>query len=59
METILIKGQFDKIGNYYHKILFKHNPYIDNTIEGLKNGIAGLQKQGITLANRKNPLCIG
>ncbi len=49
VETVLIKGQFDKIGDFYHPDIIQHNPYIDNTIEGLKSGIAGLQKQGITL----------
>lgn len=59
VETILIKGQFDKIGDYYHNDIIQHNPYIDNTIDGLKNGIANLQKQGITLQIEKIHYVIG
>jgi predicted SnoaL-like aldol condensation-catalyzing enzyme len=59
VETVLIKGQFDKIGDYYHNDIIQHNPYIDNTIEGLKNGIANLQKQGITLQIEKIHYVIG
>jgi predicted SnoaL-like aldol condensation-catalyzing enzyme len=59
VETILIKGQFDKIRDYYHNDIIQHNPYIDNTIDGLKNGIANLQKQGITLQIEKIHYVIG
>lgn len=53
VETILIKGEFDKIEQYYHPDIIQHNPYIGNGIEGLKEGIANLQKQGITLQIEK------
>lgn len=53
VETILIKGQFDKIGDYYHTDIIQHNPYIGNSIEGLKKGIGDLQKQGISLQIEK------
>jgi predicted SnoaL-like aldol condensation-catalyzing enzyme len=53
VETVLINGQFDKIADYYHAEIRQHNPYIDNTIEGLVNGIQALQKQGITLQIEK------
>ena len=59
VETVLIKGQFDKIGDYYHNDIIQHNPYIDNTIDGLKSGIANLQKQGITLQIEKIHYVIG
>ena len=53
VETVLIKGQFHRIGDYYHPDIIQHNPYIDNTIDGLKKGIADLQKQDITLQIEK------
>ena len=59
VETVLIKGQFDKTGDYYHNDIIQHNPYIDNTIDGLKSGIANLQKQGITLQIEKIHYVIG
>ena len=59
VETVLIQGQFDKIGDYYHNDIIQHNPYIDNTIDGLKSGIANLQKQGITLQIEKIHYVIG
>ena len=59
VEMVLIKGQFDKIGDFYHPDIIQHNPYIDNTIEGLKSGIAGLQKQGITLQIEKIHYVLG
>lgn len=59
VETILIKGQFDKIGDYYHPHIIQHNPYINNTIDGLKQGIGDLQKQGITLQIEKIHYVLG
>jgi predicted SnoaL-like aldol condensation-catalyzing enzyme len=59
VETVLIKGQFDKIGDYYHPDIIQHNPYIDNKIEGLVNGIASLQQQGITLEIKKIHMVLG
>jgi predicted SnoaL-like aldol condensation-catalyzing enzyme len=53
VETVLIKGEFDKILNYYHPDIIQHNPFIDNTVPGLVNGIGELQKQGITLQIQK------
>jgi predicted SnoaL-like aldol condensation-catalyzing enzyme len=53
VETVLIKGEFDKILDFYHPNIIQHNPYIDNTVTGLVNGIAELQKQGITLQIQK------
>jgi predicted SnoaL-like aldol condensation-catalyzing enzyme len=53
VETVLIKGEFDKILNFYHPDIRQHNPYIDNTAEGLVKGVGELQKQGITLQLQK------
>lgn len=53
VETILIKGQFDKILNYYHPDIVQHNPFIDNTVAGLIKGIEELQKQGIAIQIEK------
>lgn len=53
VQTVLIDGEFDKILNYYHPDIIQHNPFIDNTVPGLLNGIAELQKQGISLQIEK------
>jgi len=44
VQTVLIEGQFDKLLNYYHPEIIQHNPFIDNTVAGLLNGVAELQK---------------
>jgi predicted SnoaL-like aldol condensation-catalyzing enzyme len=59
VETVLIKGQFDKIPDYYRADIIQHNPFIDDTIEGLKKGIGDLQKQGITLQIEKIHYVLG
>jgi predicted SnoaL-like aldol condensation-catalyzing enzyme/truncated hemoglobin YjbI len=53
VETVLIKGQFDKLVSFYDENIIQHNPYIDNTIPGLVKGIEALQKQGITIQIQK------
>jgi predicted SnoaL-like aldol condensation-catalyzing enzyme len=53
VETILIKGEFDKILQYYHPDIIQHNPFIDNTVDGLIRGVQELQKQGISLQIEK------
>ena len=53
VETVLIKGEFDKILDFYHPDIIQHNPFIDNTVPGLVSGIGELQKQGITLQIQK------
>ena len=53
VETILIKGQFDKILEFYHPDIIQHNPYIDNTVQGLVKGIEELQKNGIAIQIEK------
>jgi predicted SnoaL-like aldol condensation-catalyzing enzyme/truncated hemoglobin YjbI len=53
VETVLIKGQFDKILDYYQPDIIQHNPFIDNSAQGLIKGIDDLQKQGITIEIQK------
>lgn len=53
VETVLIKEQFDKIEEYYHPNIIQHNPFIDNSVQGLMKGIEDLQKQGITIEIQK------
>ena len=53
VQTVLIEGQFDKLLDYYHPEIVQHNPFIDNTVAGLLNGVAELKKQGISLQIEK------
>ncbi len=53
VETVLVKGEFDKILEYYHPDIIQHNPLIDNSVEGLVKGITELQKNGVTLQIEK------
>lgn len=53
VESILIKGEFDKILQYYHPDIIQHNPFIDNTVDGLIRGVQELQKQDISLQIEK------
>ena len=53
VETVLIKGEFDKVPDFYHPDIIQHNPFIPDTIEGLVNGIKELQSQGVTIQLEK------
>jgi predicted SnoaL-like aldol condensation-catalyzing enzyme/truncated hemoglobin YjbI len=53
VETVLIKGQFDKLLNFYHPDVIQHNPFIDNTVPGLLKGVEELQKQGMSIQIKK------
>ena len=53
VETILIKGQFDKISTFYHPEIIQHNPFIDNAVPGLIKGVEELQKQGVSIQIEK------
>jgi predicted SnoaL-like aldol condensation-catalyzing enzyme len=53
VETVLIRGEFDSILNYYHPEIIQHNPFIDNTVPGLVKGVQELQKQGIAIQIEK------
>ena len=49
VQTVLINGQFDKILDFYHPDIVQHNPFIDNTVQGLLKGVEALQKQGMSI----------
>lgn len=49
VEKILIGGEFESISSYYDEDVIQHNPYMDNSIEGLKQGLEELNNQGISL----------
>lgn len=53
VETVLIKGQFDKLLDFYHPDIIQHNPFIPDSVEGLIKGIQDLQSKGITLQLEK------
>lgn len=53
VETILVKGQFERILEFYHPDIIQHNPFIDNSVKGLVKGIEELQKQGLTIQLEK------
>lgn len=53
VETVFIKGQFDKISDFCNPEMIQHNPFIDHTISGLITGVEELQKQGITIQIKK------
>jgi predicted SnoaL-like aldol condensation-catalyzing enzyme len=53
VETVLIRGQFDKVLDFYHPDIIQHNPYIPDTVDGLIKGIRDLQSKGITLRLEK------
>ena len=53
VENVLIKGQFDKILDYYHPNIIQHNPFIDNTVEGLISGVQQLKEQGMSIQIEK------
>lgn len=53
VQTILIRGEFDKLLDFYHPEIIQHNPYVDNGVPGLLKGIEELQKQGLTLEIKK------
>ena len=50
---MFIKGEFDKLLNFYHPEIVQHDPFIDNTVPGLLKGFDVLKKQGITLQIKK------
>ena len=49
VETVLIKGEFDRMLEFYHPDIIQHNPYIDNTVPGLVKGIRELAANGIAI----------
>lgn len=53
VETVFIKGQFNRLSDFYHPEIVQHNPFIDNTVPGLLRGIEELQKQGRSIQIKK------
>jgi predicted SnoaL-like aldol condensation-catalyzing enzyme len=53
VETVLIKGQFEKINDFYHPDIIQHNPFIPDGTDGLIKGIQELQAKGISIAIKK------
>jgi predicted SnoaL-like aldol condensation-catalyzing enzyme/truncated hemoglobin YjbI len=53
VETVLIKGHFNRLSDFYHPEIVQHNPFIDNTVSGLWRGVEALQKQGISFQIKK------
>lgn len=53
VETVFIKGQFNRLSDFYHPEIVQHNPFIDNTVPGLLRGIEQLQKQGRSIQIKK------
>src|SRR5688572_12075446 len=53
MQTVFIKGQFDRLSDFYHPEIIQHNPLIDNTVSGLLKGVEELQKQSISIQIKK------
>ncbi|WP_224994815.1 nuclear transport factor 2 family protein [Cesiribacter sp. SM1] len=51
MNEVFMKGNFDKslILGFYHPEVIQHNPFIDNTVDGLIDRVSQLQEQGIKI----------
>lgn len=60
VDTILINGQFDKLGNYYDGDTYiQHNTAIGDGVSGLGKAIAAMAAQGISMVYTKNHLILG
>ena len=46
IQDVFINGQFELMQNYLDPNLIQHNPNLDNTIDGLINGVQELQQKG-------------
>ena len=53
LQTVLIKGHFDKLSEFYHPEIIQHNPFLDNAVAGLLRGVGELQKKGISIEIKK------
>lgn len=60
VDTILIKGQFDKLGNYFDGDNYiQHNPAIADGVSGLGAALEAMAKQGITMVYTQNHIVLG
>ncbi len=58
--TILVKGEMDKIGNYFTGDTYtQHNPDIADGISGLGQALEAMAKQGITMVYTKTHKVLG
>lgn len=60
IQTILINGEFDKMGNYFdgnHYI--QHNPMISDGLSGLTKALEEMAKNGVTMVFEKNHIVLG
>jgi predicted SnoaL-like aldol condensation-catalyzing enzyme len=53
VETVLIKGAFNRVPDFYDENIIQYNPLIDNTVSGLIKGLNELNKRGITIQIEK------
>lgn len=51
MNEVFIKGNFDRsfILEFYHPAVIQHNPFMDNTVNGLTDRVSQWQEQGINI----------
>ncbi|MDE3743423.1 hypothetical protein [Maribacter polysaccharolyticus] len=60
INTILIKGEFDKMHNYFDGDKYiQHNAMIGDGVSGLGKALEELAKQGITMVFEKNHIILG
>ncbi|SLM29673.1 putative lipoprotein [Desulfamplus magnetovallimortis] len=60
VNTILVKGEFDKLGNYFDGDNYiQHNSAIADGVSGLGNALDAMAKQGITMVYHANHLILG
>lgn len=60
VETILVKGEFNKLGNYFDDDNYiQHNPAIADGVSRLGAALEAMAKQGITMIYTKNHIVLG
>ena len=60
VRTILINGQFDKLGNYFDGDNYiQHNPAIADGVSGLGAALEAMAKQGIKMVYTTNHIVLG
>ncbi len=60
VETILMKGEFDKVGNFFAGDYYlQHNTQVADGLSGLSEALAYMASQGIDMVYHKNHLVLG
>jgi len=60
VETILMKGEFDKVGNFFEGDYYlQHNTQVADGLSGLSKALAYMASQGIEMVYNKNHLVLG